>query len=114
MGYGVEFDGTTVSLGGDYIGNTADPDDLTSALSSSKAALVDYVSGCELHGSISIAPVTVNGGNMSAADSFKLGEVAFNDQGARPTAWNAEVAFTTDVMGKKLSLPLQFKAQKKL
>ena len=102
MEYGGEFGGTSVSFGGGYIGNIADSDGLSDALGSNTTALANYVGGWELHGSVGVGPVTVYGGYMSAADSFKSDEVAFNGQGAQPTAWNAEAAYSTEVMGKEV------------
>ncbi len=103
-GYAAEINGTAISVGAGYISNVADSDGLTTTLDNNAGALRDYIDGWEMHGSIEHGPLLFYAGYMAAKDSFQLGEIAFNGQGAKPAAWNLEAAYVTDIIGKETIL----------
>ena len=41
---------------------------------------------------------------MAVAEAFGPGELAFNGQGAKPVAWNAETTYTTEISGREVTM----------
>lgn len=99
LSYAGEFSGAKIGIGGGYISNIADSDGLTDKLSSA-TAIKDYVGGVEIHGSLAYEGFALLGGYMKATESFQSGEIAFKGQGAEPSAWNVEAAYTLPILGK--------------
>jgi len=101
LGYGGETNGVAFNAGVAYLNNIADSDGLTDGLGGNASAINKYVSGFEGHADVSFSNITLRGGYMTALKSFQAGEIAFNGQGAKPVAWNAEAAYTMEIMGKE-------------
>jgi len=105
IGYLFKSSEMSLDIGADYISSMADADSLFDGLSlntdsngdaiGDTATLDSYVSGLALHGIYS-------NGSWSAvveylkADKFQVGELAFNGQGAEPSATNIEAAYSFD------------------
>lgn len=102
LGYAKEFDKVAFSVGAGYLNNIADSDGLTTGLDGNSTALGSYVRGYEVHGSIALNGFTVRGGLMKA-NAFNTGELVFNNKGASPEAWNAEVSYATPIAGKDVT-----------
>ncbi|MBP5857930.1 LbtU family siderophore porin [Marivibrio halodurans] len=100
-GYAGETGDVTYSAGVGYINNIADSDGLTDGLGGVAGTLDHYVAGFEGHGEIGFRGFAVRGGYLTTLDSFEAGELAFNTQGARPAAWNAEAAYTVPILTKE-------------
>lgn len=100
VGYGGDVDGLEVAVAAGYINNIADSDGLTDKISGS-TAIQDYVGGVSLNGSVSMSGVTFAAGYVKATDAFQSGELAFNSKGAQPRAWNTELSYTTEILGKE-------------
>jgi len=101
LGYGGEANGVVFNTGVAYLNNIADSDGLTTGLGTNATAINKYVSGFEGHADVSFSNITLRGGYMTALKSFQSGEIAFNGKGAKPAAWNAEAAYTMEIMGKE-------------
>jgi len=101
LGYGGEANGVAFNAGVAYLNNMGDSDGLTTGLGTNATAINKYVSGFEGHADVSFSNITLRGGYMTALKSFQAGEIAFNGQGAKPAAWNAEAAYTMEIMGKE-------------
>ena len=95
-----EMNGTAISIGAGYLSNITDSGTITDNVTGG-TALVDYVPGWEVHGTITKGPFVIYGGYMTAKDSFASGELAFNSQGAQPAAWNLEAAYVTEIKSKE-------------
>ncbi len=91
--------GLTYALGAGYVNNIADSDGVTDVVTG-PTALNSYVGGMSLNGSVTVSDITFNAGYVKATDTFKAGELAFNGQGAQPRAWNTELSYATEIMGK--------------
>jgi len=100
VGYETDIDGLAIAVGAGYINNIADSDGVNGKVTGG-TALQDYVGGASLNGSLSVSGVTVSAGYVKATDKFQTGELAFNGKGAQPKAWNTEVAYTTEILGKE-------------
>ena len=103
VSFGGEMDNTEISFGLGYISNIADSDNLTDNVTGA-TALNDYVNGWEVHGAVAHGAFAIYGGYMAVAEAFGPGELAFNGQGAKPVAWNAETAYTTEISGRGVTM----------
>ncbi|WP_419799129.1 MAG: LbtU family siderophore porin [Terasakiella sp.] len=95
-----EEDGLLYSIGAAYLNNIADSDGINNKLTGA-TALDDYVGAISLYGSLSLNGVSASVGYVKATDNFQTGELAFNGQGAQPVAWNTEISYTMDILGKE-------------
>ena len=100
-GYGGELSGAEYNVGIGYINNIADADAVTDGLTSSARLANGYVAGLEVHGDVTFKGITLRGAYMMALDDFASGNLAFNGQGAEPSAWVSEASYTVDIMGKE-------------
>lgn len=100
VGYAGESDGLNYNVAAGYINNIADSDGVNAILSNA-TSLNSYVGAMSLNGSVSISGVSLSAGYVKASDAFESAELAFNSKGAQPKAWNTEVAYTTEIMGKE-------------
>ncbi len=100
LGYSGEVSGVGFALGAGYLNNIADSDGVNDKLTGG-TSLRKYVGGVALNGSITTGDVTFSGGYVKAQDKFQSGELAFNSLGAQPVAWNTEIAYTTEILGKE-------------
>jgi hypothetical protein len=99
VGYEGEAEGVAFAGGVGYINNIADSDGMTDKVSNS-SGLDGYTGGLSLHGSVSVSDVTFNAGYVKATDALASSDLAFNGQGAQPEAWNTELSYTTNILGK--------------
>lgn len=99
IGYEGEDNGLSYVVGAGYINNIADSDGIEGVVTGG-TTLSSYVGGMSLNGSVSLSSVTFNAGYIKATDNFAAGELAFNGQGAQPRAWNTELSYETEIMGK--------------
>lgn len=104
-----EVSGNTFSIGAGYLSNISDSGTITENVTGG-TALADYVPGWEAHASLTTGPFVFYGGYMTAKDSFASGELAFNNQGAQPAAWNLEAAYVTEIMKKETTLAITMQA----
>lgn len=100
IGYAGDIDGLEVSAAVGYINNIADSDGINDKITNA-TTLDSYVGAMSLNGSVSMSGVTFSAGYVKATDAFKSGELAFNSKGAQPKAWNTELAYATEIMGKE-------------
>ena len=100
-GYGGETNNVTYNIGLGYINNIGDSDGLTTGLAGNATALNNYRGGAEVHADAAFGGFIVRGNYMTTVSSFEAGELAFNGQGAKPSAWSFEGAYTMPILGKE-------------
>ena len=71
---------------------------MTTGLGDNTTSLSKYIPGFDVHGDLTFSGVTLRGGYIKALKSFQTGELAFNEQGAQPAAWNLEAAYTMPIL----------------
>ena len=104
-GYAFENDDIGLDIGIDWINNIADSDGLTESIGND---VKDYVGGFALHLTFNHGPLTIIGEYVGATDEFESGELDFKGKGAEPAAWNVEVAYTGEIVGKEATFALGY------
>jgi len=94
-----------LNLGLDWTDNIGASKTLEAYLTDNTPGTVsDFPGGLAVHGALRCGQWSFLAEYLTALDSFKLGEVDFNGQGAEPSALMTEIAYFTDVVGRKVSL----------
>lgn len=102
LGYSYEQDETAVNAGISWVNNIADADAVTEAMDESGLdGITSRVDGFGMHLGASCGPFSLIGEYIMAVDSFDPAELAFGESGARPAAWNGELAYTTQFWAKE-------------
>jgi hypothetical protein len=104
-GYKYEQDDISFSAGVSWTNNMADSDGaIADAFDEAGLdSIQEYVSGLGAHIGAGFGPVSFIGEYVTALDNFSTAEIAFidPDSGAEPSAWNAEVAFTVELLNRE-------------
>ncbi len=87
-----ELAGSTAEVSLDYISNIGDSDALQDALADPND-IDDYVPGVALFGSLNRGRWNLLGEYVTATESFAATDLSFRGKGAKPAAWNLELAF---------------------
>ena len=91
-------DAVAWEVGAGYISSIADSDGLSGGMAR-LASLDDYVGGIDLNARAGVGALTVLAEYVAAADAFAADELAFDGQGAEPSAWQAELGYGFDLAG---------------
>jgi len=111
LGFAQENDSHSYDLGIGYISDIGDTDGLTDALGGDDVTNLvgyDYVAGLSTHIIVTIGDVSLVGEYVTALDTFNPDNLAFNDNGAEPKAWNIEAGYSFPLMGKATTLALGY------
>lgn len=109
IGYAFEGDSMRLKLGADWINNIADSKLLTDVFEEKNVDHIrDYVGGLALHLTFNLGSFTFIGEYVGATDEFHDGELDFKGRGARPRAWNIELAYTRDILGSETTFALGY------
>ncbi len=103
VGYGYEKDDVSFTGGLSWTNNIADSDGniADSFDEAGLDAIMDTIAGMGAHVGAGFGPVSFIGEYVAAVDAFSPGEVAFAGVGAEPEAWNAELAYTIELLNRK-------------
>jgi len=85
---------TEMDFGVGYISNLAETDGISGAV---PATIQKTIAGITAHAVMNFGNVQVVAEYLGATDTFATADLAFNGQGAEPSAYNVELAFTGDV-----------------
>ena len=100
--YVIENESFSADAGVSVVNNIADSDGISDHLDSLGLDTVEkLVPGFGIHLTAATGPFSFIGEYMQATDSFAAYELAFNGQGAKPKAWNVEIAYTTELLNKQ-------------
>lgn len=110
LGYGVmagysHKEGDIALTGGvSWTNNMADSDGaIADAFDDADLNSIDEtVSGLGLHAGAAFGPISIIGEYVTALDQFSPLEVEFLGQGAEPSAWNTELAYTTELLEREV------------
>lgn len=64
------------------------------------------VSAFGAHAGAGIGPLSLTGEYVAALDDFSSTEIEFLGQGAKPSAWNTELAYTTELFGHETAFAI--------
>ncbi|WP_456406631.1 LbtU family siderophore porin [Thiolapillus sp.] len=87
------------SFGASWINNLADADSLQETITDPDA-LQDKVNGIGVYGSLTFGQLIFIAEYMGASHAFDAADLAFDSSGAKPRAWNLEVDYGFEIMGK--------------
>ena len=114
--YTMEKNDLTLDVGISYTNSMDDSDavwDVVKEISPEKdkdsVTVVDNVAGVGVHGKLGYQGFSLIGEYLGATESFAVGELPWKDVGAQPVgaqpvAWNTELGYTFDLMGKETTL----------
>lgn len=109
MGYGFAGQATILQVSLDFISNLADSDMLTDTLQGmGVSAVVDHVAGIGAHLQVQHGPFTLYTEYITALEEFDAAELAFQGQGAEPSAWHAELAYTREILNRETDFALSY------
>ncbi len=108
IGYTMSNDNFSMDAGIDWLSNMADSNGMADYISTTTSTIAESVGGFSAHVTIEVAGFTLISEYLTALNDFTLGEVDFNGQGAEPSAYNVEAAYSLYIAGKVTSLALGY------
>ncbi len=99
LAYAHEAEWGALELGLDYLSDLGDGDLIGDAISSGAGNSQADVAGSALHAVVSVGDATFIAEYLSAMDTFDVAEVAFNGEGAQPSALNVELGYAIGLGG---------------
>ena len=110
VGYGLEGDNMAIDIGAGWINNIADSDGLGGWIDDSGFNLKDYVGGLTGHVILTFTPFMVIGEYVAAMDDI---EFTNNPKLESPSAYNIELGYTFELMGKETTLGVAYQGTDK-
>jgi hypothetical protein len=105
LGYAAEFgNGASATFGVSYISSLGDSDSLQGVIITSNPG--SYTGGASAFASISSGPWTLLGEYLTATEEFDSTTLAYDGDGAKPSAWNLELDYETHLFGMPTSFAL--------
>lgn len=105
IAYSMKTGSTNLDFGFDFINNMAETDTLQAAVLG--APTVDeHTAGMALHATINMDAFTIILEHISTSDDFNTADLDFNGAVASPSASNIEVAYTTNIAGREMTIAL--------
>ncbi len=103
-GYGYEEDDISFHVGISWINNIADSDGAIADAFDSAGLddIDDFVNGLGAHIGAGFGPVSFIGEYVTSLDSFSVSEIAYAGYGAKPSAWNSELAYTIELLEREM------------
>jgi hypothetical protein len=109
IGYAVENEAWSFDLGLGYLRNMAASDGIAAFLTED-SQIVDYVGGVNAYLRLSYGPFTFYSEYLAALDDFEGAELEFGERGAKPKAWQAELAYAVDLFNRETTFALGYQA----
>lgn len=114
LGFAMENDSMSLKIGTGWmnnIGNTGGIGDFLDDREIANPEEVDnYVDGFSFHSVFSFGPFTLIGEYVGALDNFAPDEVAFKEQGAKPSSYNLEAAYSMEIADRATTFALGYQA----
>ena len=105
LGYQMESGDLISDISVSYISNIGDSDTLGDTLDEeANKAVQDYVPGLAASYSMGFESIALIGEYICALEEFEQEEIEFEDDGARFSAWNAELNYSLDIQGRETVL----------
>lgn len=106
LAYSVEGQDSALVLGLSYLSNLADADGITDEAGLN--TLADDVAGVGVNAGYRHGPFSLIGEYVGATDNFLSSEIAFKSQGAQPSAWHTEIAYSFDGIANGATVALAY------
>lgn len=113
LSYARESDTLSYDLGISYINSMEDSDGITETLTGLEedggkemdmGDMNSHVAGFGAYAVIGLGAFSLTGEYITALDRFVETELAWDNQGAKPSSWNAELGYGFELMGKEAQL----------
>lgn len=108
LGYKLEEGEWQIDLGAGWLNNLGDSKSMRDHLATTSTTVDDFTEALALHGRLQYGDWSVLAEYIAALDSFQPGEMDFAGGGARPKAWQLELAYTTEVAEREVTLALGY------
>ncbi|MBF0623269.1 MAG: LbtU family siderophore porin [Magnetococcales bacterium] len=99
LGYAFEQDDFSLDVAASWSSSMDDADTIGN-IATVFGGVVDHTAAYGLHAILGLKGFQLVGEYLTAAESFDSTNLAFNGHGAKPAAWNAELAYTFDLLDK--------------
>ncbi|MFC1513218.1 LbtU family siderophore porin [Thermodesulfobacteriota bacterium] len=111
LGFGFAGEHVNFDAGFGWISNIADSDGLTDGLTLGAGNDMDgQVGGLTAYLAYHHNDCGLIAEYLTATDAFAVGELAFNGQGAEPSAWNLELSHISEIMGYETTFAVGYQA----
>jgi len=109
-----EANGVNLSAGAGYINDIGDSDTLQDQINTNLTTndVRDHISGWTANAMAEAGSFVFIGEYLAATDDFETTELPFDGSGAEPKAWNAEVGYNFDLMGKDSTVAVGYQRTK--
>jgi hypothetical protein len=108
LGYKLEKDDWQLDLGAGWLNNLGNTDTIRDHIAGTSSTVAGFTDALALHSLLQYGGWSVVAEYVAALDSFKPGEIDFNEEGARPKAWMLELAHTMEVAEREVTLALGY------
>jgi len=109
LGYGYEADKTALRFSLGWVNNIADAGTADDFLDEQGFdAVQDEVSGLALSAGATFGPVSLTAEYVAALDNYDPAQFAFGADGAKPQAWQTELAYTMEIMERETIFALGY------
>ena len=101
LNYGYQQDKISIDGGVSYVSNIADSGGISDVLDENGLEEIeDRVAGIGAHLVAGYGPFFFIGEYIQVMDAFEVSEISFDNDGAEPKAWNTELAYATELLGR--------------
>lgn len=108
-GYSYSNDTTSLEAGISWVNNIADAGTITDHLNSKDLDTVESrISGLSTNLLATVGSFSLIGEYTVTLDTFSATEIAFDTSGAEPKAWNIEIGYATELLGKETVFALGY------
>ncbi len=108
LGYTLEEDAWQIGLGAGWLNNLGNTNTMRDHLATTSTTVDGFIEALALHGRLQYGNWGVLAEYIAARNSFQPGEMDFAGRGAKPEAWQMELAYTTEVCEREVTLALGY------
>lgn len=108
LGYRLEEGEWQFDLGGSWLNNLGNSNTLRDHIATTSTTVDDFTEALALHAGLQYGGWSILTEYIAALDSFQPSEMDFAGRGARPKAWQLELAYTTEVAEREVTLALGY------
>lgn len=108
LGYKLEKEDWQINLGAGWLNNLGNSNTMRDYIATTSSTVDGFTKALALHGRLQYSGWSVMTEYIAALASFQPGEMDFAGGGARPKAWQLELAYTTEVAEREVTLALGY------
>ena len=108
FGYKLEEGDWQMDLGAGWLNHLGNSNTLRDHLATTSVTVEGFTDALAMHGRLQYGGLSVTAEYIAALDSFQPGEMDFAGRGAKPEAWQLELAYATEVAEREVTLALGY------